>query len=95
MLWMIAVALILFWLLGLVTGYMKGNFTHILLFIAIVAMLIQIEDDCSDYDSDRKRKRYLRRQLISRSRKILPKLAMLSGEKISQPTILLQAYREE
>ncbi|MBP1750915.1 MAG: hypothetical protein H6Q52_3454 [Deltaproteobacteria bacterium] len=95
MLWMIAVALILFWLMGLVTGYMKGNFTHILLFIAIVAMLIQIEDDCSDYGSDGTRKRYLKRQLISRSRKILPKLAILSGEKVSQPIISPQTYREE
>ena len=95
MLWMIAVALILFWLLGLVTGYMKGNFTHILLFIAIVAMLIKIEDDCSDYGSDGTRKRYLKRQLISRSRKILPKLAILSGEKVSQPIISPQTYREE
>jgi len=95
MLWMIAVALILFWLLGLVTGYMKGNFTHILLFIAIVAMLIQIEDDCSDYGSDGTRKRYLKRQLISRSRKSLSGIAMLSGEKISQPVISPQTYREE
>ena len=95
MLWTMAVVLIVLWMLGLMTGFTMGHFTHILLVIAIVAMLIQIEDDCSDYDSDRKRKRYLRRQLISRSRKILPKLAMLSGEKISQPTILLQAYREE
>jgi len=95
MLWTMAVVLIVLWMLGLVTGYTMGYFTHILLFIAIVAMLIQIEDDCSDYDSDRKRKRYLKRQLISRPREILPKLAMLSGEKILQPTILLQAYREE
>jgi hypothetical protein len=28
------------------------------------------------------RRRYVKRQLISRSRKILPKLAILSGEKI-------------
>jgi hypothetical protein len=83
MLWGIAVVLIILWMLGLVTGFTISNFTHILLFIAIVAMLIQIEDDCSDYGSDRARKRYLKRQLITRSRKILPKLAILSGEKIS------------
>ena len=77
MLWTMAVVLIVLWMLGLVTGFTTGHFCHILLFIAIVAMLIQIEDDCSDYDSDRKRKRYLKRQLISRSRKILPKRAML------------------
>ena len=95
MLWTMAVVLIILWMLGLVTGFTMGHLTRILLFIAIVALPIQIEDDCSDYDSDRKRKRYLKRQLISRSRKILPKLALLSGEKISQPTIALQTYREE
>ena len=95
MLWQIAVVMIILWMLGLVTGYTMGYFTHILLFIAIVAMLIQIEDDCSDYGSDGTRKRYLKRQLISRSRKILPKLAILSGEKVSQPIISPQTYREE
>ena len=95
MLWMIAVVMIILWMLGLVTGFTMSNFAYILLFIAIVAMLVQIEDDCSNYGSDRKGKRYLKRQLISRSRKILPKLALLSGEKISQPTIVLQTYREE
>ena len=84
MLWGIAVVLIILWMLGLVTGFTISNFTHILLFMAIVAMLIQIEDDCSDYGSDRTRKRYLKRQLIARSGKIFPKLAILSGEKISQ-----------
>ena len=83
MLWQIAVVMIILWMLGLVTGFTTGHSNHILLCIAIVAMLIQIEDDCSDYDSDRTRKRYLRRQLISRSGKILPELAMLSGEQIS------------
>ncbi len=95
MLWTIAVVLIILWMLGLVSGYTMGNFIHILLVIAIIAMLIQIEDDCSDYDSDRTRKRYLKRQLVSRSRKILPKLAILSGEKVSQPIISPQTYREE
>ena len=49
MLWTIAVILITLWLLGLVTGYTMGYFIHIPLFFAIIAMLIQIEDDCGDY----------------------------------------------
>ena len=83
MLWTIAVILIILWLLGPVTGYTMGYFIHIPLFFAIVAMLVQIEDDCSDYGSGLTRKRYLKRQLVSRSGKILPKLAILSGEKVS------------
>jgi hypothetical protein len=39
--------------------------------------------------------RYLERRVVSRSRKILPKLAILSGEKVSQPIISPQTYREE
>jgi len=82
MLWAIVLALVILWMLGLVSGYTMDDFIHILLFFAIIAMLIQIEDDCSDYDAGHTRKRYLKRQLISRSRKILPKLTILSGEKI-------------
>jgi hypothetical protein len=82
MLWAIVLALVILWLLGLVSGYKMDDYIHILLFFAITAILIQIEDDCSDYGSGRARKRYLKRQLISRSRKILPKLTILSGEKI-------------
>jgi len=40
MLWTIAVVLIVLWLLGLVTGYTIGNFIHILLVLAIVAVLV-------------------------------------------------------
>jgi hypothetical protein len=83
MLWTIAVVLIIFWVLGLVNGFTMGYFIHIPLFFAIIAMLIQIEDDCSDYGSGHTRKRYLKTQLVSRSRKILPELAILSVEKIS------------
>ena len=36
-----------------------------------------------------------RNEGASRPRKILPKLAILSGEKVSQPTISPQTYREE
>jgi hypothetical protein len=81
MLWMIAVVLIILWLLGLLTGYTMGSFIHFTLFFAIIAMLIQIEDDCSDYGSCHTEKRYSKRQLIKRSRKSLPQLAILSGEK--------------
>ena len=95
MLWTIAVVLIMLWTLGLVSGFTIGNFIHILLVIAITAMLIQVEDDCNDYGSGHKRKRYLKRQLVSRSGKILPTLAILSAEKVLQPIISPQTYREE
>jgi hypothetical protein len=95
MLWTVAVILIILWLLGLVSGYTMGYFTHSLLFFAIIAMLIKIEDDCSDYGSGQTRKRYLKRQLLNRSRNILPALTILSGEKVSQPIISPQPCREE
>ena len=95
MLWTILVILLILWLLGFVSGYTVDYFIHIPLFFAIIAMLIQIEDDCSDYGSGHTKKRYLERRVVSKSRKILPKLAMLSGGKISQLTISPQTYREE
>jgi hypothetical protein len=95
MLWTISLILLILWLLGFVSGYTVDYFIHIPLFFAIIAMLIQIEDDCSDDDSGHMRKRYLERRVVGRSRKILPKLAMLSGEKISQLTISPHTYREE
>ncbi|MCB2212078.1 lmo0937 family membrane protein [bacterium] len=42
MLWIIAVVLLVLWLLGLVTSYTMGGFIHILLVVAIVALLIRI-----------------------------------------------------
>ncbi|MCG6536948.1 MAG: lmo0937 family membrane protein [Syntrophales bacterium LBB04] len=48
MLWAIAVLLIVFWFLGLVSGNIMGNFFHIARVIAIIAMLVKIVDDCSD-----------------------------------------------
>jgi hypothetical protein len=42
MLWTIAVILLILWLLGLVTSYTLGGFIHILLVIAIVAVLIRV-----------------------------------------------------
>lgn len=38
----IALILIILWLLGLLGGYMIGGFIHVLLVIAIVAILIRI-----------------------------------------------------
>jgi asparagine N-glycosylation enzyme membrane subunit Stt3 len=42
MLWTIAVILAVMWLLGMVSSYTLGGFIHILLVLAIVAVLIRI-----------------------------------------------------
>ena len=42
MLWTIAVVLIVLWLLGQVTAYTLGGFIHLLLVLAIVAVLIRV-----------------------------------------------------
>lgn len=42
MLWTIAVILFVLWALGLVTGNTMGGFVHILIIIAVVAVLIRI-----------------------------------------------------
>jgi hypothetical protein len=42
MLWTIFVVLLVLWLLGLVTSYTLGGFIHILLVLAVVALLIQL-----------------------------------------------------
>jgi hypothetical protein len=42
MLYTIAVVLIVLWLLGLVTSTVLGGFIHILLVIAIIAILLRI-----------------------------------------------------
>lgn len=42
MLWTIFFVLIVLWLLGLVTSYTMGGFIHILLVLAIVAVLIRV-----------------------------------------------------
>jgi hypothetical protein len=81
------------WLLGFMSGYTVDYYIHIPLFFAIIAMLIQIEDDCSDNGSGYTRKRYSKRKLVRRSRRILPKLAIESGEKVSQRIISPQTYR--
>jgi hypothetical protein len=42
MLWTIAVLLLILWLLGLVSSYTLGGFIHILLVLAVVAVLIRL-----------------------------------------------------
>jgi hypothetical protein len=42
MLYTIAVILALLWLLGLVTSYTMGGLVHVLLVIAIVAILVNV-----------------------------------------------------
>jgi len=42
MLWTIAVILVIMWVLGLVTSYTLSGFIHILLVLAIVAVIIGI-----------------------------------------------------
>jgi len=42
MLWTIAIVLLILWLLGVVTSYTLGGFIHILLVIAIIAILVRI-----------------------------------------------------
>jgi hypothetical protein len=85
MLWTMSVVLVILWLLGFVSGYTVSLFIHILLFFAIIAMLIQIEDDCSDYGSAHTRKRCLKRPLVSvESRK---GIVQLSGFVNSQAAV--------
>lgn len=42
MLWTIAVVLLVLWLLGMVSSYTLGGFIHILLVLAILAVLIRL-----------------------------------------------------
>ena len=42
MLWTIAVLLIILWFLGMVSSYTLGGFVHILLLLAVAAVLIRI-----------------------------------------------------
>ncbi len=42
MLWTIAVILLIMWLLGMITSYTLGGFIHVLLLMAIIAVLIRI-----------------------------------------------------
>jgi hypothetical protein len=67
MFWTIAVSLIIFWLVGLVSGYTMSNFIHIALVVAIIAMLVQVEDDCSDVGPGRTGVRDSERRVVSRA----------------------------
>ena len=42
MLWTIFVVLLVLWLLGVVTSYTLGGFIHVLLLVAIAAILIRV-----------------------------------------------------
>jgi hypothetical protein len=42
MLWTIAIILLVLWLLGMVTSYTIGGFIHILLVLAIIAIVIRL-----------------------------------------------------
>jgi hypothetical protein len=42
MLWTIFVVLLVLWALGMVSSYTLGGFIHLLLILAIVAVLIQL-----------------------------------------------------
>lgn len=42
MLWTIAVVLLVLWLLGMVSSYTMGGFIHILLVLAVIAVLVRL-----------------------------------------------------
>jgi hypothetical protein len=42
MLWTLFVILLVLWLLGMVSSYTMGGFIHILLVLALVAVLVQL-----------------------------------------------------
>lgn len=42
MLWTIAAVLLIMWLLGLVSSYTLGGFIHILLVVAVIAVIVQV-----------------------------------------------------
>ena len=42
MLWTIAIILLVLWALGMATAYTVGGFIHILLVLAVVALVIQV-----------------------------------------------------
>jgi hypothetical protein len=42
MLWTICVVLLVLWILGVATSYTLGGFIHVLLILAIVAVLIRV-----------------------------------------------------
>ena len=42
MLWTVFLVLVVLWMLGVVSSYTLGGFIHVLLVLAIVALLIQL-----------------------------------------------------
>jgi hypothetical protein len=42
MLYTVAVILLVLWLLGLVSGYVVGNFVHLLLVVAVILVVLQL-----------------------------------------------------
>lgn len=42
MLYTIAMVLLVLWVLGLVTSYTMGGFIHILIVLAVIAILVQV-----------------------------------------------------
>jgi Family of unknown function (DUF5670) len=42
MLWTLFVILLILWLLGIVTSYTLGGFVHILLVLAVIALIFQL-----------------------------------------------------
>jgi len=42
MLWTIFIILLVLWLLGVVSSYTLGGFIHILLLLAVVALIVQL-----------------------------------------------------
>ncbi len=42
MLWTVAVVLLILWALGLIAGYTMNGFIHVLIVVAIVAVLVRL-----------------------------------------------------
>ncbi len=42
MLWTIFLVLVVLWMLGVVSSYTMGGFIHVLLVLAIIALLVQL-----------------------------------------------------
>ena len=42
MLWTIAVILVVLWLLGMITSYTLSGFIHLLLLMAVIAVLVRV-----------------------------------------------------
>lgn len=42
MLWTIALILVVLWLLGMVSAYTLGGFIHLLLVVAVIAVLVRL-----------------------------------------------------